>query len=139
MGGRARAGNSSAPSEGSASRAALAGEAPELLVLLVGCPADFVAVCYEAGGKLAVAVQDCGLEALRATASAGRPFAIIVMEELYRCDPEVFDAVSRGRATSLVRLDADEVRGSEAQRLLAEAVLEAAASDLVSSVRPAIY
>jgi hypothetical protein len=108
-------------------------------VLLVGCPEDFVAVCRETGARLAVAVQACGLEALRATASAARPFAIIAMEDQYRRDPGAFDARARESSTSLVRLDADDVRGTGAQRLLAEAVLDAAASSVVSSVRPAVY
>ena len=108
---------------GSASQGMVAPADP--LVLLVGCPAELVAACREAGSRLAVAVEECDPGAIGASA-ARRPFAILVSEAMYRANSGAFDALTRKGSTPLLRLEDGEVSHEDAPRLLAEAVLGAA-------------
>lgn len=112
------------------------------LVLVVGCPAEFVAACREAGNRLAVAVRDCDVGALRgadpAGASLGQPFAVIVTEDLYRFAAAELDALARGAGASLIRIEAKDACGHDARTLLVDAIFESAATGPGSGFRPAV-
>src|SRR5262245_11835820 len=108
------------------------------LVLLVGCPADFVTVCGETGGRLAVDIKECDLDAARAVDATTRPFVIGVTEERYARSPSEIDALARRLEAPLMRFDVESVRRCNGQRLLAEAVLESAAANDGSGAQPSI-
>jgi len=139
--GRARAEDSDAkaqggrsPSSGSVGMREPPGASTDALVLLVGCPAELVTACREAGDRLDVTVQACDPGAMHAAAAGARPFVVLMMEELYRRDPAAVDALTH--QTSLLRLEPEDVGRVGASRLLAEAILEAVASRVVNVTRP---
>lgn len=117
-------------------KAVVPGAPPAPLVIVAGAPAELVATCRDAGARLGVAVRESDLRSLRAIAAASPPYAIVVMEDLYRFDPAPFDAVARTAPASLVRLDHREANDPEVRRLLIEAIFESAATDAGSKVRP---
>ncbi|MGK3999986.1 hypothetical protein [Sorangium sp. So ce1024] len=117
-------------------RKAVVPSAPPIpLVIVAGCPAEFVAACREVGARLGVAVRECDLRSLRPTITASQPYAVIVTEDLYRFDTGSFDAVIRQAPASLVRIDRWEAGADERRRLLIEAVFESAASERSSGIR----
>ncbi|WP_434042949.1 MULTISPECIES: hypothetical protein [Sorangium] len=123
--------------DGTKPRKAVVPSAPPIpLVIVAGCPAEFVAVCREAGARLGVAVRECDLRSLRPTIAASQPYAIVVAEELYRFDAESFDAVIRQAPASLVRLDRWEASDDAARRLIIDAIFESAATEPSSGIRP---
>ncbi|WP_156339217.1 hypothetical protein [Chondromyces crocatus] len=100
------------------------------LVLLVGCPEGLVATWRDVAERLSVTVQACEPSVLR-RGFRRPPFAIVVMEDQYRAEPGIFDTLTGDGPTSLVRLESAPAESApdaqeSAQRLLAEAVLEAA-------------
>lgn len=117
-------------------RMAVVPSAPPIpLVIVAGCPAEFVAVCQEVGARFGVAVRECDLRSLRPTIAASQPYAVIVTEELYRFDAGSFDAVIRQAPASLVRVDRREASDDGRRRLLIEAVFESAANEPSSRIR----
>ncbi|WP_437587838.1 hypothetical protein [Sorangium sp. So ce1000] len=108
---------------------------PAPLVIVAGCPAELVAACREAGARLGVAVRECDLRSLRPTIAASQPYAILVVEELYRFDREAFDSVTRQVPASLVRIDRQEAHDEAARRLLIDAIFESAATEPSSGIR----
>ncbi|XXY53599.1 hypothetical protein WME91_20915 [Sorangium sp. So ce269] len=122
--------------DGTKPRKAVVPSAPPIpLVIVAGCPAEFVAVCREVGARLGVAVRESDLRSLRATIIASQPYAVLVTEELYRFDPESFDAVIRQAPASLVRIDRLEAHDDVARRLLIDAIFESAATEPSSGIR----
>ncbi|WP_437276818.1 hypothetical protein WME90_37030 [Sorangium sp. So ce375] len=108
---------------------------PAPLVIVAGCPAELVAACREAGARLGVTVRECDLRSLRPTIAASQPYAVIVMEDLYRFDREAFDSITRQAPASLVRIDRREVQDEAARRLLIDAIIESAATEPSSGIR----
>jgi hypothetical protein len=108
---------------------------PTPLVLVVGCPAEFVGTCREAGARLGVAVRECDVRSIRTAVGLSQPFAVIVTEDLYQFDPEAFDTVARQVPASLVRIDSKHAREENVRELLVNAVFESAAGR-GSGVRP---
>lgn len=108
---------------------------PAPLVIVAGCPAELVAVCREAGARLGVTVRECDLRSLRSTNAASQPYAVIVMEDLYRFDREAFDSITRQAPASLVRVDRREADDEGARRLLVDAIFESAAIEPSSGIR----
>jgi hypothetical protein len=106
------------------------------MVIVVGCPADFIAICQDAGVRHGVAVRACDLRSIREVTATSQAFAVIVTEDLYQFDPEVFDAVVRQGAASLMRIGIEEAEDDGARRLLVEAIFESAATGPGSGVRP---
>lgn len=117
-------------------KAVLPSAPPAPTVIVVGCPAAFIAACQDAGARHGVRVRECDLRSLRAAAATAQPFAVIVTEDLYRFDPEVFDAAVRQGAASLVRIGPREAEDDGARRLLVEAIVESAATAPGSGLRP---
>jgi hypothetical protein len=108
---------------------------PAPLVIVAGCPAELVAICREAGARLGVTVRECDLRSLRPTIAASQPYAVIVMEDLYRFDREAFDSITRQAPASLVRIDRREAQDEAARRLLIDAIIESAATEPSSGIR----
>jgi hypothetical protein len=108
---------------------------PPPLVLVIGCPATFVASCHESGGRLGVVVKECDLRSIRAAVSVSQPFAVIVTEDVYQSDAGTFDEVVRQAPASLVRLDSKHAADA-ASELLVDAIFESAATGPGSGVRP---
>ncbi|MGK3959039.1 hypothetical protein WMF38_39035 [Sorangium sp. So ce118] len=122
--------------DGTKPRKAVVPSAPPIpLVIVAGCPAEFVALCREVGARLGVAVRESDLRSLRPTIIASQPYAVLVTEELYRFDPESFDAVIRQAPASLVRIDRLEAHDDVARRLLIDAIFESAAAEPSSGIR----
>ncbi|WP_437753919.1 hypothetical protein [Sorangium sp. So ce1389] len=122
--------------DGTKPRKAVVPSAPPIpLVIVAGCPAEFVDVCREVGARLGVAVRECDLRSLRPTIIASQPYAVLVTEELYRFDPESFGTVIRQAPASLVRIDRLEAHDDVARRLLIEAIFESAATEPSSGIR----
>ncbi|AUX25752.1 hypothetical protein SOCEGT47_063030 [Sorangium cellulosum] len=117
-------------------KAVVPGAPPVPVVIVAGCPAELVAACRDAGARLGVAVREADLRSLRAVVGASRPYAVLVMEDLYRFDPALFDAIARKAPASLVRLEHREAHDPEVRRLLIEAIFESAATDAGIKVRP---
>lgn len=92
----------------------------------------------EAGRRFAVGVDACDLVSMCASVAIRRPFAIVVTEEVYAQDRDVFDRLARDASAPLLRIDAHDVRGDVA-RLLAEALFESAVATDGSGVRSAIF
>jgi len=122
------------PSSGSVGVREPSGASPDALVLLVGCPAELVTACREAGDRLDVTVHACDPGAMHAAAASARPFVVLMMEDLYRRDPAAIDALTH--QTSVLRLEPEDMGRVDAPRLLAEAILEAVASRIVNVARP---
>jgi hypothetical protein len=95
-------------------------------VLLVGCPAEFVAACQEAGGRVAVSTRECDLPSARAVARAEGPFVIVVTEDVYQKGARELDALAREAGTPLLRIGTAEVRDASCRRHLAQAIAESA-------------
>ena len=93
------------------------------------------AACREAGARLGVTVRECDLRSLRPTIAASQPYAVIVMEDLYRFDREAFDSITRQAPASLVRIDRREAQDEAARRLLIDAIIESAATEPSSGIR----
>lgn len=119
-------------------KAVLPSAPPAPMVIVVGCPAAFLATCQDAGARHGVGVRECDLRSLRAAMATSQPFAVIVMEDLYRFDPEVFDVTVRQGGTSLMRIGLREAEDDSARRLLIEAIFESAATGPGSGVRPTL-
>ncbi|WP_437673136.1 hypothetical protein [Sorangium sp. So ce131] len=117
-------------------RAVVPSAPPVPLVVVAGCPADFVAECRDAAVRFGVLVRECDLRSLRALMASSQPYALIVMEDLYRFDPGAFDAFVRQTPASLLRIDAGEAQDPEARRLLVDAIFESAAAEPSSGIRP---
>ncbi|AUX46937.1 hypothetical protein SOCE26_084470 [Sorangium cellulosum] len=116
-------------------RAVVPSAPPVPLVVVAGCPAEFVAECRDAAARLGVLVRECDLRSLRVLMATSLPYAIIVMEDLYRFDPDAFDAIVRQSPASLMRIDPGEAHDPESRRLLIDAVLESAAAEPSSGIR----
>ncbi|AUX36379.1 MULTISPECIES: hypothetical protein [Sorangium] len=122
--------------DGTKPRRAVVPSAPPIpLVIVAGCPAEFVAVCREVGAQLGVAVRECDLRSLRPTIAASQPYAVIVTEDLYRFEPASFDAIIRQAPASLVRIDSREAHDDAMRRLLIDAIFESAAAEPGSGIR----
>lgn len=109
---------------------------PVPTVIVVGCPADLVQICQDAGVRHGVTVRECDLRSIRSVTATCQPFAVIVTEDLYQFDPEMLDAVVRQGAASLMRIGIEEAEDDSARRLLVEAIFESAATGPGSGVRP---
>lgn len=111
-------------SAGQSTRAQSPDRAPRF-VLLVGCPAGFVAACREEACRLGVAVRECD------PASAGWSdwlFAVVVTEDAYQERPYELEALARKARVALLRVDALDLCRPGSERALAAAVFESAAS-----------
>ncbi|MCC6557289.1 MAG: hypothetical protein IT372_30425 [Polyangiaceae bacterium] len=101
--------------------------APAPLLLLVGCPLDFVIACREAGAPRSIDVRACDVATARATAASDRPFAIAVAEAAYREAARAVDELARDLGAPLLRFDLAADRAPLGHGLLAAALLESAA------------
>jgi len=105
-----------------------AGPEGEVFVLLVGCPAALVDACREEGHRLAIGARACDAASARAVAAGDRLFAVLVAEAAYQERPGELDALAREAGVALLRIDVADLGRPGGERLLAAAVLGAAAS-----------
>ncbi len=72
-------------------------------VLAIGCPPELVARSARALEGIGVALRTCDFLNAATAVAERRPLVLLLLEDLYRFDPEEFDALARDVRASLVR------------------------------------
>ena len=94
-------------------------------VLVVGCSREFVDRCRDGAAMTGAIVRTTDLHGVESMAATCHPLAIILTDASYAQSRPVFDGLSSGAQSTLVRVPDEQIPQPDLERMIVGAVKDA--------------